>query len=175
MTQNSRNIIRFHNITRYKTNAIYSCRYAVFKMFTNFSIPNQNWISPRTCTRLTRWNPLQTSILILRIHFWIMRSWLGWKICSWNSEYQYIHPYHINTFIHIISIHSSISDQYIHPYQANACYLPLFVLPFSLISSGSLRRMVSLMISSRIDLGSSTGTSMVLPRCWLYWSAHASL
>ena len=45
----------------------------------------------------------------------------------------------------------------------------------SLPVSGSLRPMLSLIISSSIDLGSSTGTSSVLPRCWLYCSAQASV
>ena len=35
--------------------------------------------------------------------------------------------------------------------------------------------MVSLMISSSMDLGSSTGTRRVLPSCWLYCKAQASV
>jgi len=46
--------------------------------------------------------------------------------------------------------------------------------PSLLETSGSFLIMVSLMTWSRIDFGSSTGSSKVLPRCWLYCKHHAS-
>lgn len=53
--------------------------------------------------------------------------------------------------------------------------VPLQEFGDSLMYSGNFRRIVSLIISSRIDLGSSIGTNRVFPRCWLYWRHQASL
>ncbi len=69
-----------------------------------------------------------------------------------------------------------LDQESIHFHWNTQCHIPFLGLPLlSPMSSGSLRRMVSFMISSKIDFGSSTGTSRVLPRCWLYCNAQASL
>lgn len=51
---------------------------------------------------------------------------------------------------------------------------PLFGVTSGLTTSWRFFLMVSFMISSISGLGSSTGTSRVFPRCWLYCRAHPS-
>ena len=75
-------------------------------------------------------------------------------------------------FVHEVYVFKHSNSEYCFTYYHHLIYLPRLCL---LASAFRFLLIVSFRISLAIDLGSSTGTSSVLPRCWLYCKTQPSM